>query len=255
MAPQEVRQSSPRQFVSLNPCTDAMLVEVADPDQILALSQYSHDRAASSIDLDVARRFAVTSGTVEEVVALGPDVVLAGDFMPPTTRNALADLGFDTETFGIASDIDESIAQIRRMAALVGHKDRGEALIERINAALAANATPAGSTPVSTVLWQPGEIVQGDATLASELMRHAGFASHSAQLGLGQADYLPLERVVASPPRLLLVAGNSRGQQHPILEKLNQTRVEPLDPALLYCAGPTIIRAARRLGEIRRKMQ
>lgn len=232
-----------------------MLVELADSDQILALSHYSHDHAASSIGRDVANRFAANSGTVEEVAALEPDVVLAGSFLPPATRNALSDLGFNTETFGIASDIEQSFAQIRRMAALVGHKDRGEALIVRINAALYSNAAPAGGKPVSTVLWQPGEIVPGESTLASALMRHAGFASHSTELGLGQADYLPLERVVASPPRLLLVAGNSRGQQHPVLGALKSTTVEPLDPALLYCAGPTVIRAAERLGEIRRAMQ
>ncbi len=254
-APQPDRNGgdAPR-FVSLNPCTDALLVELADPAQILALSHYSRDPAASSIDPAIATRFPINSGTVEEVVALEPDLVLSSDFLAPSTRGALADLGFRTETFGIASDAEQSFAQIRRMASLAGHEDRGEALIGRIESALAANAAPAQGQPVSTVLWQPGEIVPDEATLIGKLMRHAGFASHSALLGLGQADYLPLEQVIASPPQLLLVAGGSRGQQHPALASLKQTRVETLDPALLYCAGPTIIRAAQRLGDIRRSM-
>ena len=35
-------------IVSLNPCTDAILAEVADPAQLLAISHYSHDPRATS---------------------------------------------------------------------------------------------------------------------------------------------------------------------------------------------------------------
>ena len=63
-------------IVSLNPCSDAVLAEVADPAQILAISHYSHDPRASSMPLDQARRFRSTGGTVEEVIALKPDVVV-----------------------------------------------------------------------------------------------------------------------------------------------------------------------------------
>ena len=43
--------------VSLNPCSDAVLVEVADPAQILAISSFSHNPASSSMDhLDSIQR-------------------------------------------------------------------------------------------------------------------------------------------------------------------------------------------------------
>lgn len=241
-------------IVSLNPCTDAILVELADPGQVLAISHYSHDGASSSIPADVARRFAATSGTVEEVAALDPDFVLASSFMAPATGQALNDLGFAKESFGIASDIAASAEQVRRIAALVGHEDRGEALVARMEGAVTNATPPPDSKAISTVLWQPGEIVAGDTALVSAMLRNSGFASHSAALGLGQADYLSLEQVLANPPELLLVAGNSRAQQHPALTQLTETRIEALDPSLLYCAGPTIIRLSERLAEIRRSM-
>ncbi|MGC1271438.1 MAG: iron ABC transporter substrate-binding protein, partial [Croceibacterium sp.] len=68
-------------IVSLNPCTDAVLAQVADPGQLLALSHYSQDPRASSMPLAEARRFRVIGGTVEEVLALRPDVVVAGSFL------------------------------------------------------------------------------------------------------------------------------------------------------------------------------
>src|SRR3546814_18423796 len=86
-------------------------------------------------------------------------------------------------------------------------------------------------------------------------MRHMGFSSHSAELGMGQGDFLPLEVLLAHPPELLLIAGDARAQHHPALARLTQTRIERLDPSLLYCAGPTIIRTVTRLEQIREAMR
>nr|WP_301332553.1 ABC transporter substrate-binding protein [Parerythrobacter lacustris] len=239
-------------IVSLNPCTDAVLAEIAGPEQLLAISHYSQDPSATSMDLAQARHFRATGGTVEEVLALDPDIVVASSFLAPATRKAFEDLDVRVETFGIASTVDDSVAQVRAIGALAGKPEQAERLAQRIEQAAEPRS---GSPPVSAVLWQPGGIVPGDGALVSELLRRAGFASHSAAIGMGQADYLSLEQVLASPPHLLLVAGQERSQQHPALASLPGMRVERLDPALLYCGGPTIIRAMDRLREVRRSFE
>ena len=239
-------------IVSLNPCTDAILAEVADPMQILAVSHYSHDPRGTSMDLATARRFRATGGTVEEVLALDPDVVVGSSFMDPATRAALTDLDLRVETVGIASSVAESAAQVRQLAAVAGHPGRGEALVARIEGALAAARSP--GPPVEAILWQPDGIVPGEGALVSELMRRTGFANASAARGMAQAEYLSLERLLADPPQVLLVAGRERGQHHPALAKLPQMQRAAFDPSLLYCGGPTIIRAAERLAAIRRSL-
>jgi iron complex transport system substrate-binding protein len=83
-------------------------------------------------------------------------------------------------------------------------------------------------------------------------MANAGLANQSAQRGMGQADYLSLERLLSDPPRVLLVAGDDRGQHHPALRNVAGMATVPFDPALLYCGGPTIVRAADRLASVRR---
>lgn len=237
-------------IVSLNPCTDAILAEVADPAQILAVSHYSHDRRATSLPLAQARRFRATGGTVEEVLALDPDIVVGSTFMAPATRAAFARLGLRVETVGIAATVADSEAQVRALASLAGHSERGEALVGRIEAAL-ANAGDEGP-PLRAVLWQPDGIVPGKDELVSELMQRSGFVNHTAARGMGQAEYLSLEALLADPPDVLLVAGSERGQHHPALATLDGVRRAAFDPALLYCGGPTIIRAAERLAEIRK---
>jgi iron complex transport system substrate-binding protein len=246
-------------FVSLNPCADAILVEVADPAQILAISRFSHDPASSSMGLAAAGRFPATSGSVEEIAALRPDVVLGDQFLGPATSGALARLGFRLEQYQIEPTVEFSEAQVRAIARLAGHPERGDALVARMRAALAAAAPPLGSPPISAVVWQSSGIVPGERTLITDLLRRTGFASFSAAQGLGQADVLPLERMLANPPQVILTAGNAQSEEdrllrHPALGALTGTRREALSSTLLWCGGPTVIKAAARLAQIRARI-
>jgi len=235
-------------IVSLNPCLDAILVEIAGPDQILALSHYSRDVSGSSIPATVAARYGVTGGSAEEITALRPDLVHASIYLPQPTRTALERAGLTVATFGSPTTIAESAAQVREVAALANHKDAGKTLAARI----AAPPPPASRTPIDALLWQPGEIVAGEQTLIAELLRQEGFTSHAAARGMGQADMVTLERVLADPPQVLLVAGDAPGQRHPLLARASaKMQVAAFDPALLYCGGPTIPKARARLRAIR----
>lgn len=245
-APAPPKDAAHPTIVSLNPCLDAILVEIAPPEQVLALSHYSRDATSSSIPPEIAVRYGVTGGTAEEVIAARPDLVLASIFLPQPTRSALERAGLRVETFGSPTTLAESAAQVRAVAAVAGRAGEGEALARRI----AAPSRPPGA-PVDALLWQPGEIVAGEQTLIAELLREAGFASDAARRGLQQADRVSLENILADPPEVLLVAGDAAGQRHPALGGLTHTTVAAFDPSLIYCGGPTIPKARARLAQIR----
>lgn len=239
--------------VSLNPCADAILAEVAAPGQVLAISHYSRDPATASMPVEEARRYPATSGTVEEVLALAPDLVIVDSFLSPRARAAFQRQGIAVVTLGIAQDVDQSEGQIRELAAAVDQPRRGEALVDRIEAAMTSSRQEGPGVP--TLLWQAGGIVPGADTLAGQLFAHVGLPSQSAARGLGQGAYLPLEQVLADPPALIVAAGGERMLTHPVLRELDGTQYRRLDPALLYCGGPTIPRLLARLVEIRQGLE
>ena len=245
-APSPLPRGQHPTIVSLNPCTDAILAEVADPGQLLAISHYSQDARSTSMDVARARRFRATGGTAEEVVALTPDVVVGSSFMAPATLAALTGLGLRVEAFGSPTTVAESVAQVRALAALAGHPERGDALVRRMEASVSAPSGP----PVEAALWQGGGIVPGKGTLVSDLMRRAGLASYAEARGMAQGDYLSLERIAADPPALLLVAGEERGQRHPLLARIPGLKVAHFEPRLFYCGGPSIPKAMERLRSI-----
>ena len=257
-AVQQERRSLPR-VVSLNPCSDAILAQVAEPEQILALSHFSSDPASSSMDLAVAARFPSVTGTAEEVLSLRPDMVFADPFVPPATRAALERSGIDLVTMPIARSVDDSREQVKELARLTGNEGAGIILAAQIDAALARAAAPRSNVPIPAIVWQSGGIVPGRDTLVADLLAHTGFVLQSAARGMTQADYLPLEHVLAAPPRAILIAGDGRAQEnrlldHPALNYLAETRRIAFDSSLLWCGGPTIIRAAEHLAQTRKSL-
>lgn len=254
-----VVHARPVRVVSINPCLDAILMEVADPAQIAGISHYSHDPAATSIPLAQAMRFRATSGTAEEVMGLSPDLVMAGGHVSPATVNALERLHIPLLRLGVPETIAESFAQIREVAAVMGHPERGEASVVRIESAVRA-ARPTDRRRIPALIWQNGGLVPGQGTLASQLLTLAGFENLSATYGVTKWDVLPLEYLMAQPPALLLSAQSTGPQRdrmlsHPAIARLGRRiAIRPYSFQLLQCAGPTIAAAMARLAELRRSV-
>lgn len=238
--------AAPARIVSMNPCTDAILVAVADAGQIAAISHWSHDPAATSLPLAVATRFPAQGGTAEEVIARRPDLVILSPHTPLATKSALGRLGIATLEVGVPNSVAESVGQVRAIAAAAGHPARGEALAGAISAAVAAARRP--GPPQPALMRMASGLVPGPGTLADALMANSGLRSLAPRYGLARWDVLPLEPMAADPPRLLLT--DRPEALHPIVSRL-MIRVVPFDRQLLNCGGPSIIAASRRLAAIR----
>ncbi len=251
--------AAPRRVVSLNPCLDVILVQVADREQIAALSHYSRDPYGSTI-ADVARDLPATYGTAEELVVLRPDRVLTGRFSSSTLRNALDRMGTPITLFDVPETVAASLDQVREVAHLVGHPERGEALVARIEAALTASAPAPGARSPSALVFMPGGFVSGPGTLMDEMMGRTGLENAAGRYGLTQSMNVPLESVIADPPDILLSGQPSNGapsraeriMAHPALARVAGGMQRAVFPErLLFCGGPVLIQTAAALARAR----
>jgi iron complex transport system substrate-binding protein len=249
----------PRRIVSLNPCLDAILVQVADRGQIAALSHYSRDADSSSIAA-VAATLPITYESAEEVVALRPDVVLTGAHSSPATRAALHRLGVRAELFGVPDTLEGSLEQVQRIADVAGHPERGQALVARIRAAVATAAPRPGERPLSALIYQAGGFASSKGTLVDEMMRRAGFTNAASRYGLKRTGNVSLERLIADPPDVLLAGQQKAGAPtwadrvltHPALAYVAGRMHRAVFPSrLMYCGGPVLIETAAMLAKAR----
>jgi iron complex transport system substrate-binding protein len=259
----EEAASHPMRIVSLNMCVDSMLIELVSHDRIAALSHYARDPQRSTIS-EAARHLPITYETAEEVVALRPDLVLTSRHSAIATRNALKRVGIRFELFDVPGSVEQSLAQIRTVAHLLGAEPEGEAMIARIQAALDAARLPPNEPALTAAIYQPGGLSAGANTVVGELMELTGLRNIAARYGVEQYRPLPLEVLVSAPPDVLLVGETSPGSpmqaekvvHHRALRALESQMTQSVFPArFLYCAGPTMIPAVAALVHARKAAQ
>lgn len=236
-------------IVSTNPCADAILIGLVAPSRIAAISHYSHDPSATSLPLAVARRFAATAGTAEEVIALKPALVLADSFAPAATLAAYRRAGLKTLVLGSPVTAAASIAQVRQVAAAVGEDARGEAMVGRIERALNATTTQPAQQPAA-LFYIAGDLASGSGNLIDELLGRAGFRNAAADYGLSFTGTIPVETLVDRPPRVVISTGVGRSAD--LRRELLPDVAEASFPrTLINCGGPSIPPALARLRAIR----
>ena len=252
MAASAPPKTLPGRIVSLNSCLDAMLVHLADRSQIAALSHYARDEHASTV-ADQARTLPFTWESAEEVIDLRADLVLASLHSALATRNALKRLHVPVQRFAVPKSVEDSLGQVRKLAKLIGHPDRGEALVARIEAAIAAATPAAGARRLSALIYQPNGFAAGPGTLVDEMMTRAGFDNVARRYGLKTWGNVSLEKLLTDPPQVLLVGEPAPGARswadrvmtHPALKSISgRMRQVRLPERLLYCGGPVLIEAA-----------
>lgn len=243
----------PQRIVSINPCADAILLEVADKSQIKAISHYSHEKSASSVDLEQAAQFPTTFDTAEEVINFKPDLVIAGSHVALPTVAALERLKIPIVNLGVPQNIEESKAQITLIADITRNSQKGIELNQKIDDAV-KNAKSDKQIPA--LIWQANGLSPGGGTLADELLKTAGFKNKSGDYGINMWGIVSLEPLIANPPKYLLTKMDADGSDtiltHPIIKKLGKkTKIVDFRPKYLTCAGPVMIDALGRLKQIR----
>ena len=261
--PAPAAAADPR-IVSMNLCTDQLLVPLADPDQILGLSRYSRDVWQSFAAGD-ARRYPKLSGSAEDILVIRPDIVVAGLFDKRSTRELLKEKGLHLAEFAVPRTLDEVKAQIREMGDLVGHPDRARAEIARLDDAIVRARSVVSQYRYTVLPLSRRGWVSGTDSLLSSLLAETGLFNAAGDLGIAFGGYASLETIVKLKPDFIVVSdAGERAEDdghafllHPALERLYPSSRRIVIPdRLTVCGGVMIADALDRLvSELKRVEQ
>lgn len=251
----------PDRVVSINVCTDQLLLLVAARRQIAAVTNLAGSAFFSNWP-EKAAGLPVTRGLAEQVLRLKPDLVLAGVFSPKPTVNLLRKLGLTVEVLPVANSLADVRRNLALVGRLVGQPDRARQVIAAFDRRLARTRPPPGARrPVAAFYWLGG-YSSGSATLAGDVARVAGFDNLADRYGLPAVGPLPLEHLVAGRPDALIVAV-TRGDapslslqalRHPALRRLLDSRPHTAIASRLWvCGTPAVAEAAEKLADLRRR--
>jgi len=238
-------------IVSMNVCSDQLLLTLADPEQILGLSRFSRD-GWQSWAADRARRYPVLSGGAEDVLVAKPDIVVASLFDKRSTRELLKANGLHLAEFTVPRTLDEVKDQIREMGEVVQHPDRARAEIARLDAAIvrarqAATDKHYRVLPLSRRGW-----VSGRDSLVSSLLTETGLLNPAGELGVAFGGFASMEAIISLKPDFILVSeAGDRAEDdgrafllHPALERFYPSEKRIVIPERLTVCGGVMLAEA-----------
>lgn len=241
--------------VSMNVCSDQLVLSLADPDQIVGLSRFARD-AWQSWAAEKARNYPLLSGGAEDVLLLKPDLVVVSLFDKRATRDLLKAKGLHLVEFTVPRTLDAVKEQIRAMGDVLQHPDRAQAEIARLDAAIARARAVASAHRYRVLPLERRGFVSGDSSLISSLLMATGLTNAAGELGLGAGGFASLEAIVKLRPDFILVseAGDRAEDEgrafllHPALERFYpESKRIVLPERLTVCGGVMLADALDRL--------
>jgi iron complex transport system substrate-binding protein len=244
--------AEPRRIVSLDYCADQFVLALADRDQIAALSRGS--RRDDSYYRTRAAGIRQTRGTLEEVLALRPDLVVRNWGGTWDAARAYARFGVPVLQVGDTPTFAQAREDLLAAARAMGQSAHGEAIARDLDARLARLRSTAPTDTPPVMYLSAGGAVAGSDTMMDAVIAAAG----GRNLHTGASwTVLPLERLVETPPALIALGFFDTGRtamnawspsRHPALRRaLARARTVSLPPAAISCQAWYAIDAAEIL--------
>jgi iron complex transport system substrate-binding protein len=248
---------SPRRVVSINLCSDQLLLLLADPQQVASVS-YLAIEPASSFVAEQAARYPLNQARLEEIISFRPDLVLTSSNTNPRLRSTLELLGFELYSLSHSHTVQAIIGDIRRLAVRLGQVQRGEALIAEMQQRLRSSDDPATPPKPKALFYQPRGYTSGAKTLQNEALRLAGWRNPAAEQGIVGYRQVSLEQVIQWQPDTLFTStyGENKNAsslaerqlRHPVLKRLLGKRPMFEIPYKYWiCPGPMLANAVALL--------
>jgi iron complex transport system substrate-binding protein len=249
----------PRRIVSLDLCTDQLLVELVDRARIAAVTHLAADPTVSAIP-EKARGIPVTRGAAEDVLSYDPDLILAGPFGVAASVDMLRRLGRRVVIVPLPQDLAGVRTAVRTVAAAAGAEREGEAMIADFDRRLARLAASRTEPQPTAIIYQIGGTVSGPGSLADAALAAAGYRNRARDYRLTPGGQAPLEVLLADPPDLLVLSSGADeyrtvladNLRHPALRLLRKQGASIELPWRHWlCGTPHVVDAVERLAEAR----
>ena len=243
----------PKRIVSYSISTDEILLALVEPQRIAALSRLVDDPGVSSVVKEakqVPNR--VKGNSMEGVLAFKPDLVIIPDFHPPEMLQSARELGLKVYIYKTPSDIKGVKRSIRQIAALTGEKNKGEAVVTKMEERIRQVQQRLAGIPVSRrkrviQLRSEGAFYAPDNSFG-DVCRHAGVSDATLELKYPSAMEITQEKVVELNPDIIFVPDwdydgkhNPDGEKQKILNNPSYSGMKAVQQGKVYTISGALV--------------
>ena len=200
----------PKRIVSMSVGVDEILLDMLAPTRIMAVTYLADDPTISSVSAKAkAVQGRVKGNSAEEIMAMQPDLVIIPDWAGLNTVKTLRDMGITVYVYKTPVSLKEIQDSINNIAYLVGEKETGLKMVEKMQAQLdktkaIVDKVPENKRQCIVALSQMGAF-GAKGTTFDDLCKHANIINGVALTGIKKNESLSKEQIVAINPDVLLL--------------------------------------------------
>lgn len=226
--------------------TDELLLAVAAPEQIAALSHLARDPDYSALAREAAAFPQIAVGDAESILKHAPTLVLAADYSRAELIEQVRRAGVRVLIFDRYKTLEDAFNNLRRLATELGPEAvaRAEAVIRDHRERLAQlQQKLKGRRPVRVICPSTYGVIGGADTTFQDLCDHAGAENLATSLGgLRGHEPPPSERLLTWPIEKVVLAGATRDEAlapfrklspYQFLPAIKEGRVALIEPYML----------------------
>lgn len=129
-----VFNEKPHRIVSLNTSVDEIIMDLVDNDRVVAVTYYADDRAISNCVEKVKNvPFRFNGNSIESLLEMKPDLLIAADWMDKTKIKTFRDLGLKVYVYKTPVSIKEVKESIRSIGKVVGEVEKSKEIINEMD--------------------------------------------------------------------------------------------------------------------------
>ncbi|NQD38572.1 ABC transporter substrate-binding protein [Permianibacter sp. IMCC34836] len=245
-APTQTRAvtDAPKRVVSMSLCLDELLIALAEPAQIAAVSSLARDPRYSSV-WQTAQQLTAHGGSAEQIASLQPDLILAADYERGKAVQVLRQLGFPVLAIDSPTRLADVPTMVRTVAAALGRPDQANQQLAALQNKLAEVHTRVATLPRLLALsYAPNGYTAGTGSIKNELLHLAGFDTVADRLQWPYDRELGIEQLLHLQPDVIFLEEQRGGQQslaqqllrHPALQAfgLQNSAHQSTEPTLVH---------------------
>ena len=247
---------APRRIVSMNLCTDQMVLQLAEPGTVVSVSFLTADPAESPM-ADLTSGLTLNHGQAEEVIALNPDLVVTGRYTTGAAKLLLRRLGFAIAEIEIPLTFDAVRTTYLTLGKKLRRTDAAVRLLDDLDRRFAGlRAEVRGRTFGTVLILDANGFTVGRPSLVDEVLSRIGLTNVAAQLAIGDFGQITMETILlARPDHVVRMDYRSDAPSlanqtlsHPALIRyLGSRPMISVPQSWLNCGGPFLADAAERV--------
>ncbi len=250
----------PKRIVSLSLASDEIILDIiSDRGRIVGVTYLATDEALSNV-AQKARGLRRIHTSLEQVLELEPDLVIAARFTNPDFLRRLQDSGINVLLLDELNTIEGIKNNIELIGGAICEDENARALVEKMDRGLYDVESTVGQSNkgLRALYYSPSGFTAGSDTTMGEMIQRAGAINVASQAGIKGHKKISLEFLISQDPDVIILSSDSPGDSKTLknllsrsalreLRAVRENRVIVIDARYLTTASHYVVRGIREL--------